>query len=136
MCSRWQFEHFCYHLTGSAQITNGKARVTVKKLECNATTYTIIAGGTLNGRLLGPTSLGPRLLHEDLNTSICEEVVTKKKDDRGTKSLDANNYVCTCIKCNYMCIIILTWDWPFIHCLKCTHRRGGRHIKQVRPLYV
>ena len=93
MYSRWQFTHVCYHLIGSAPITNGKARVTINKLECNAT-YTIIAGGTLNGRLLGP-----RLWHEDLNTSICGEVVAKKKDDRGTKSLDSNNYVCTCFIC-------------------------------------
>ena len=69
---------FVYHLSGSAPVTNGTARVTVNKLVCNAT-YTIIAGGTLNGRLIGP-----RLWHETINTSLCEEVVaTKKDDDRG-----------------------------------------------------
>ena len=74
---------FVYHLSGSAPITNGKARVTVNKLDCN-TTYTIIAGGILKGRLLGPRSLGPRLSHETINTSLCEELVaTKKDDDRG-----------------------------------------------------
>ena len=36
--------------------------------------YTVIAGGTLNGRLLGPRSL-----HESINTSRCVEAVEKKK---------------------------------------------------------
>ena len=71
---------FVYHLSGSAPITNGKARVTVNKLDCNAT-YTIIAGGTLKGRLLGPRTLGPRLSHDTINTSLCKEVIARKKDD-------------------------------------------------------
>ena len=39
--------------SGIAPITNGIATVTVNGLECGVT-YTIIAGGTLNGDLVGP----------------------------------------------------------------------------------
>ena len=42
-------------MSGSAPITNGTATVTVNGLECGVT-YTIIAGGTLNGDLVGPGS--------------------------------------------------------------------------------
>ena len=41
--------------SGIAPITNGIATVTVNGLECGVT-YTIIAGGTLNGDLVGPRS--------------------------------------------------------------------------------
>ena len=39
----------------AAPITNGMATVAVNGLECGVT-YTIIAGGTLNGDLVGPRS--------------------------------------------------------------------------------
>ena len=39
----------------SASITNGMATVTAYGLECGVT-YTITAGGTLNGSLIGPRS--------------------------------------------------------------------------------
>ena len=41
--------------TDSTTITNGRATVTLNGLECGVT-YTIIAGGTLNGDLVGPRS--------------------------------------------------------------------------------
>ena len=41
--------------TDSTPITNGTATVTLNGLECGVT-YTIIAGGTLNGDLVGPRS--------------------------------------------------------------------------------
>ena len=40
---------------GTAPITNGMAVVTVSGLKCGVT-YTIIAGGTRNGDLVGPGS--------------------------------------------------------------------------------
>jgi len=42
-------------LSGAAPISNGVAAVTVNGLECEVT-YTITAGGTLNGRSVGPRS--------------------------------------------------------------------------------
>ena len=42
-------------ISGNASITNGIAIVIVNGLECGVT-YTIIAGGTLNGNLVGPRS--------------------------------------------------------------------------------
>ena len=44
-----------YTHTGMAAVTSGMATVTVDRLECKIT-YTIIAGGTLNGTLVGPRS--------------------------------------------------------------------------------
>ena len=41
--------------SGSAAITNGVATVTVIGLKCG-TNYTLLAGGTLNGYLVGPRS--------------------------------------------------------------------------------
>ena len=42
-------------ISGSAPVGNGVATVTLNGLECGVT-YTIIAGGTLNGTLVGPKS--------------------------------------------------------------------------------
>ena len=53
--------------SGTAPITNGIATVTVNGLECGVT-YTIIAGGTLNGDLVGPRSS-----HGNLTTGISPE---------------------------------------------------------------
>ena len=44
--------HIC---SGNALITNGMATVTINGLECGVT-YTIIAGGTLDGDFTGPES--------------------------------------------------------------------------------
>ena len=44
------------YISGNASITNGMATVIINGLECGVT-YTIIAGGTLNGNLVGPRSL-------------------------------------------------------------------------------
>ena len=43
------------YISGNASIINGMATVIVNGLECGVT-YTIIAGGTLNGNLVGPRS--------------------------------------------------------------------------------
>ena len=40
---------------GNAPVTNGMATVTINGLACGIT-YTITAGGTLNGGLIGPRS--------------------------------------------------------------------------------
>ena len=40
--------------SGNALITNGLATVIINGLQCGVT-YTIIAGGTLNGDLVGPS---------------------------------------------------------------------------------
>ena len=45
----------CTYISGSTPITNGTATVTVNGLECGVT-YTITAGGALNGDLIGPRS--------------------------------------------------------------------------------
>ena len=44
-----------YTHTGMAAVTNGMATMTIDGLQCEFT-YTIIAGGTLNGTLVGPRS--------------------------------------------------------------------------------
>ena len=41
--------------SGSGQVINGMATVTLEELACGVT-YNITAGGTLNGNLVGPTS--------------------------------------------------------------------------------
>ena len=43
------------YVSGTAPITNGTATVAVNGLQCEVT-YTITAGGTLNGDLVGPRS--------------------------------------------------------------------------------
>ena len=43
----------CIKFSGTAAAINGMAIVTVNGVECGVT-YTIIAGGTLNGNLVGP----------------------------------------------------------------------------------
>ena len=43
------------YTSGIASVTNGMATVTIYGLECGVT-YTITAGGTLNGSLIGPRS--------------------------------------------------------------------------------
>ena len=54
-----------YTYVGTAPITNGTATVTVNGLECGVTYY-IIAGGTLNGQLVGP-----KLFHGNITTGPC-----------------------------------------------------------------
>ena len=44
-----------YACIGTAPIINGMATVVITGLECEVT-YTIIAVGTLNGNLVGPSS--------------------------------------------------------------------------------
>ena len=46
---------FVLCISGSAPITNGTATVTLNGLDCDVS-YTFIAGGTLNGDLVGPRS--------------------------------------------------------------------------------
>ena len=58
------------HISGSSPITNGMATVTVDGLECGVT-YTIIAGGTLNGDLVGPESS-----HGTVTTGPCPSNIT------------------------------------------------------------
>ena len=70
--------YYCIHLrnvamtcnSGTAPITNGTATVTVNGLECGLT-YTIIAGGTLNGDLVGPRSS-----HGNVTTGPCPRDIT------------------------------------------------------------
>ena len=52
-------------MTGTAPIANERATVTVNRLDCG-TNYTIIAGGTLNGVLVGPRSS-----HGNTTTNPC-----------------------------------------------------------------
>ena len=52
-------------ILGTAPITNGLATVTLNGLACGVT-YTIIAGGTLNGDLVGP-----RLSLGNITTASC-----------------------------------------------------------------
>ena len=47
--------YVCIYISGTAPAINGMATVTVNGLQCEVT-YTIIAGGTLNGDLVGPRS--------------------------------------------------------------------------------
>ena len=57
--------YFTLKFLGTAPITNGIAIVTVNGLECGVT-YSIIAGGTLNGDLVGPRSS-----HGNINMGPC-----------------------------------------------------------------
>ena len=50
---------------GTAPIANGTATVSVNGLQCGVT-YTIVAGGTLNGDLVGARSS-----HETVTTAPC-----------------------------------------------------------------
>ena len=52
----------CYFCSGTAPIINGMATVTVYGLQCGVT-YTIIAGGTLNGDLRSRTKITLLLVH-------------------------------------------------------------------------
>ena len=83
---------FTIVLSGEAPIINGMATVTVNELECNAT-YSIQAGGKFNDSLLGPRSSS----YENITTDICVEekvdIVARKTDDGGIKSLGTNNDV-------------------------------------------
>ena len=55
---------------GAAPITNGMATVIVDGLECEVT-YTITAGGTLDGDLVGPRSS-----HGNITTGPCPVITT------------------------------------------------------------
>ena len=66
-------------ISGNASITNEIATVTVNGLECGIT-YTIIAGGILNGDLVGPRSS---------HGSITELCLSSKQGSDGS---DEGNY--------------------------------------------
>ena len=75
---------YVFHL-GNALITNGMATVTIDGLACGMT-YTIIAGGTLDGDLVGPRSshgtitAGPcPLITVTTTANITSVTVTGKK---------------------------------------------------------
>ena len=46
--------NYTLYNSGTAPVTNGLATVIVNGLECGIT-YTIIAGGALNGNIIGPS---------------------------------------------------------------------------------
>ena len=50
------YKNLNIYISGASPITNGTATVAVDGLECGVT-YTVIAGGTFNGDLVGPRSL-------------------------------------------------------------------------------
>ena len=50
-----QLPYVYTYISGIAPITDGMATVIINGLECG-TSYAIIAGGTLNGELVGPRS--------------------------------------------------------------------------------
>ena len=55
-CFTYVCTYVCvYAYIGTAPIINGMATVAINGLECEVT-YTIIAGGTFNGDLVGPRS--------------------------------------------------------------------------------
>ena len=56
--------------SGAATITNGIATVAVNGLVCEIT-YNVIAGGTLNGVLVGPRSS-----HGTITAGYCPQVMT------------------------------------------------------------
>ena len=66
-------------ISGNASITNGIATVTVNGLECGIT-YTIIAGGILNGDLVGPRSSQGSI------TELC------LSSEQGSKGGDGSSY--------------------------------------------
>ena len=83
MCTSYNLA-YVLHL-GNALITNGMATVTIDELACGVT-YTIIAGGTLDGDLVGPKSshgtitAGPcPLITVTTTTTITSVSVTGKK---------------------------------------------------------
>ena len=69
ICNFHMYMYVCrcnrFPLSGSAPVTNGMATVTIYELKCN-TRYSIVAGGTLEGGLLGPKSA-----HGNITTSSC-----------------------------------------------------------------
>ena len=83
MCTSYNLA-YVLHL-GNALITNGMATVTIDGLACGVT-YTIIAGGTLDGDLVGPRSshgsitAGPcPLITVTTTATITSVTVTGKK---------------------------------------------------------
>ena len=76
------------HISGSSPITNGTATVTVNGLECGVT-YSIIAGGTFNGDLVGPESS-----HGTVTTGPCPS--------NKTGNLPSCTYVCTYVHAFYV----------------------------------
>ena len=65
------FTYLCTH-ADTAPVTTGMATVTFNGLECGVT-YTIIAGGTLNGDLVGPRSSHGTVTADDCP---CPPIVT------------------------------------------------------------
>ena len=63
-------KQFIYMYSGSAAVTNGIATVTIDSLACEVE-YAIIAGGTLDGDLVGP-----RLSHGTITVGHCPQVMT------------------------------------------------------------
>ena len=59
------------NISGTAPRTNRVATVTINNLQCGAT-YTIIAGGTLNGNLVGPRSS-----HGNITTDPCPVITSE-----------------------------------------------------------
>ena len=66
-------QYIIFTHSGIAQVTNTMATVTVNGLECGVI-YTIIAGGILNGDLVGPRSS-----HGTIATNPCPVCSTTRK---------------------------------------------------------
>ena len=59
------------NISGTAPRTNAIATVTINNLQCGVT-YTIIAGGALNGDLVGPRSS-----HKNITTGPCPVITSE-----------------------------------------------------------
>ena len=81
----------------SAQITNGLAMVTVGELACGVT-YTITAGGTLDGQLVGPRSS-----HGTVTAGPCEVVPTTTTSVATTSMTGKKIIICRANSAAYAC---------------------------------
>ena len=66
------------NITGTAAVMGTTATVILTNISCSAVEYTIIAGGTLNGNLVGPRSSHGMLFFEE-----CPQVQEATTDDNG-----------------------------------------------------
>ena len=65
-------------ILGDAEVINKRALVTVNGLECGVM-YTVVAGGTLNGDMIGPR----RLVANINTTTTCSEVNVTSNNFQG-----------------------------------------------------
>ena len=93
-CGVTHSDLFTYMYSGNAVVTYGMATVIIDGLACGVT-YNIIAGGTLNGDLIGPRSS-----HGTTTTGPCPPMIITNTTDTASmtgKELELRTYTNACI---------------------------------------